>query len=65
MVTSALIRRTPKADNNVRGVDFDMNEIREGLSSPLIDVPGTKDVEKKLEWLQMMIAQRKRAIANN
>lgn len=60
MGISAPIRRKPNS-NNVRGVDFDMKTISEGLASPLIDVPKNQTIEERIQWLQTMMAQRRLA----
>ena len=60
MAISAPTRRRPNS-NNVRGVDFDMKKISDGLASPLINVPKNQTIEERMQWLQTMMTQRKLA----
>ena len=45
--------------NDVRGVDFDMQKISDGLASPLIDVPANQTIEERMQWLQVAMKKRK------
>jgi hypothetical protein len=60
MAISAPTRRRPNSDA-VRGVDFDMKNISDGLASPLIDVPKNQTIEERMQWLQTMMTQRRLA----
>lgn len=60
MAISAPTRRRPNSDN-VRGVNFDMKKISDGLTSPLIDVPKNQTIEERMQWLQTMMTQRRLA----
>lgn len=60
MAISAPTRRRPNSDN-IRGVDFDMKKISDGLAFPLIDVPKNQTIEERMQWLQTMMTQRRLA----
>lgn len=60
MATTTPTRRKPNS-NDVRGVNFDLKKLSEGLASPLIDVPKNQTTEEKMQWLQAMMARRKLA----
>lgn len=59
MVTvNNLTRRKPNS-HEVKGVDFDIVKISNGLSSLLIDLPKHESIEERANWLQTMMRQRK------
>jgi regulator of PEP synthase PpsR (kinase-PPPase family) len=52
-------RRNSTELKDVKGVNFDVEKIKKGLSSEVIDVPKHQSIEETATWLSEMIEKRK------
>ncbi|MHA3081341.1 hypothetical protein [Acinetobacter sp. ANC 5502] len=52
-------RRNSTELRDVKGVNFDVEKIKKGLSSKVIDVPKHQSIEETAMWLSEMIEKRK------
>ncbi|MCG2574940.1 hypothetical protein LVY74_15465 [Acinetobacter sp. ME22] len=52
-------RRNSTELRDVKGVNYDLEKIKEGLTSGVIDVPKHQSVEETAIWLSEMMEKRK------
>lgn len=54
-----LSRRNSTQFRDAKGVNFDLKEMKKGLSSKVIDVPKHQSIEERTKWLMKMMEKRK------
>ena len=58
-IENHLNRRNSTELRNVKGVNYDIEKIKKGLTSGVIDVPKHQSVEETAIWLSEMLEKRK------
>ncbi|MDI9733627.1 hypothetical protein QM259_15280 [Acinetobacter baumannii] len=52
-------RRHSTESIDARGVNFDLEKMKKGLSSKIIDLPKHQSIEERTTWLWEMMEKRK------
>ena len=58
-IENHLNRRNSTELRDVKGVNYDVEKIKKGLTSAVIDVPKHQSIEERTTWLLEMMEKRK------
>ncbi|MHA3117003.1 hypothetical protein E0H86_14960 [Acinetobacter sp. ANC 4635] len=58
-IENRLNRRNSTELRDVKGVNYDVEKIKKGLTSAVIDVPKHQSIEETVIWLSEMLEKRK------
>ncbi|MHA3053514.1 hypothetical protein [Acinetobacter sp. ANC 4640] len=58
-IENRLNRRNSTELRDVKGVNYNVEKIKKGLTSAVIDVPKHQSIEKTVIWLSEMLEKRK------